>query len=114
MYIDFLPGGTYESYTLTGSSHTDRIFDKYSYSPEIGVLGQNWPAKNASGNRTNVNHVKEGAPAFENNANFNNYTIVSLNGSQLKIEEKLLVFGYEGSDLPHGYITQTRVLTRQP
>lgn len=113
MYTDFLPGGTYEAYTLTGNSHTDRVFDKYSYSPEISMLGQNWPAKDITHNRTNVNHVKQGAAAFENSANINSYTIISLNERQLTISEKLLVFGYEGSDLPHGYITQTRVLTRQ-
>ncbi|QKJ29219.1 hypothetical protein HQ865_05445 [Mucilaginibacter mali] len=113
MYTDFLPGGTYEAYTLTGNTHTDRVFDHYSYSPEISMLGQNWPAKNINGNRTNVNHVKEGAAAFENSANINSYTIISLNERQLILSEKLLVFGYEGSGLPYGYITQTRVLTRQ-
>lgn len=113
LYTEFIPGGTYESYTLTGTSHTDQVFDRYSFRPELSLLTQDWPAKAATGNNTNVNHCKEGAAAFENLASNNGYNIVSFTDKQIIISQKLLVFGYEGSDLPHGYITQTRILTKQ-
>lgn len=113
MYTDFIPDGNYEAYTLTGNNHTDRIFEKYTFSPEQSALAQTWPAKDLSGNKTNVNYYKGIFPGFEKMGSSNGYYIISLTDKQLIISQKLLYFDFAISDSAQGYIEQMRILTRQ-